>query len=345
MKGPQSPRSLGFRMPAEWEHQYALWTTWPTHSQWWKENREEIVETFAEIAFQAARFQHVNILCPKSAQGDARQMLETKGAKLKKIRFFDIPTDDVWIRDNGPIFLRHRKEKEMALIDWEFNAWGEKYPAIDNDNRVPAAIADHVGIPRFRFALCVEGGAIESNGRGLLLSTKSVMLNQARNYDVSLEEYQKIFYHALAVDKVIWLENGLAHDNTDGHIDNVARFVSHQHIVIATVKDKKHPSFRALHGNRTELSGTMVRGHMLKITELPLPDPVQSQDGILSASYLNYVILNGAVLVPQFGQIRKDKQAIEIIGGLFPGREIIGIDCRTLIEEGGGLHCCTCNAF
>lgn len=332
-------------MPAEWEHQYALWMAWPIHKEWWDGQLEAIAATFAEIAFHTARFQHLNILCPPVAQPSVTRMLQKREANLNKIRFFDIPTDDVWIRDNGPIFLRNRKKKETALTDWEFNAWGEKFPNFDNDNRVPAAIADKLGIKRFRYALCVEGGAIESNGRGLILSTKSVMLNQARNYDVSLDEYQKIFYHALSVDKVIWLEDGLAHDDTDGHIDNVARFVGPQHIVIATTDDPEHPSFRALHGNKLELSGTLVRGQMLKITELPLPDPFPNKAEARPASYLNYVVLNGAVLVPQFQQPENDKQAIEILRSVFPKRDIIGIDSTLLIQEGGGIHCCTCNAF
>ncbi|MEM9026650.1 MAG: agmatine deiminase family protein, partial [Verrucomicrobiota bacterium] len=158
-------------------------------------------------------------------------------------------------------------------------------------------------------------------------------------------EYQRIFHHALGVDEFIWLEDGLAFDDTDGHIDNVARFVDRRHILMATTEDRNHPSYANLRHNKMKLEGIHIHGKMPQITELPLPDPFPNKEQPIPASYLNYVVINGAVLAPQFGQTEKDTQALQILGSVFPKREIIGIDCKLLVEEGGTLHCCTCNVF
>ncbi|MGB0370982.1 MAG: agmatine deiminase family protein [Opitutales bacterium] len=345
MRKPKSPRSSGYVLPAEWEKQSALWLSWPLNPKWWDGRIEEITETFVEIAKQAARFQPVHINCAGPEKAQVKKRLEAAEAKMGNIRFFDIPTDDVWIRDHGPLFIKHENNGQLAVTDWEFNAWGDKFPDYAQDNKVPVAIADALGIPRYRYALCLEGGAIETNGRGYLMTTRSVQLNEARNYDLTESEYQRIFHHALGVDEFIWLEDGLANDDTDGHIDNVARFVERRHIVIATTQDRDHPSYQSLRRNKIELEGIHMHGKMPEITEMPLPDPFPSKEKPIPASYLNYVVINGAVLVPQFGQEDKDTQARDILGKLFPKREIIGIDCRLLVEEGGTLHCCTCNAF
>lgn len=345
MKGPQSPRSIGYVLPAEWEPQSALWLSWPLNPKWWDGKLEEISKTFAEIAKQAARFQPVHINCIASAQAEVEKTLQDVGADLENVRFFDIPTDDVWIRDHGPIFVKNDETGELAVTDWEFNAWGDKFPDYDKDNRVSRLIAEAMGIPRFRYALCLEGGSIETNGRGFLMTTRAVQFNEARNYDVGKDEYQKIFYHALGVDEFIWLEEGLANDDTDGHIDNVARFAQRRHLVIATTENRDHPSYSSLRRNKLELSGIHMHGKMPHITELPLPDPFPDLEKPVPASYLNYVIINGAVLVPQFNQKENDDRAIKILRGVFPKREIIGIDCSLLVQEGGTLHCCTCNMF
>ena len=345
MKSPRSPRSSGYIIPPEWEKQSALWLSWPLNPTWWDGRLEEISKTFAEIAKQAARFQPVYINCVAEYQDTVTEHLESTGADLDNIRYFDIPTDDVWIRDHGPIFVKQEGTGNIAVTDWEFNAWGDKFPDYDKDNRVPREIADAMGIPRYRYAMCLEGGSIETNGRGYLMTTRSVQLNEARNYDMTEDEYRKIFHHALGVDEYIWLEDGLAFDDTDGHIDNVARFAARRHILIATTDNKEHPSYASLRRNRLELGGIHMHGKMPDITEIRLPDPFPTADKPLPASYLNFVILNGAVLVPTFAQKENDENALKIIADAFPKREIIGIDSRLLLEEGGTLHCCTCNMF
>lgn len=332
-------------LPSEWEKQYALWLSWPLNPKLWNGQLEEISKTFVEIAKHASRFQPVHINCIAEAQARVSSELETADVDLSNVRFFDIPTDDVWIRDHGPIFVKHEKNGQIAVTDWEFNGWGDKFPDHSLDNKVPVAIADALGCPRFRYALCLEGGAIETNGRGYLMTTRSVQLNEARNYDVTESEYQRIFHHALGVDEFIWLEDGLAHDDTDGHIDNVARFAERRHILIATTQDREHPSYSSLRRNKLELEGIHIHGKMPEITEVPLPDPFPNKEKPLPASYLNYVLINGAVLVPQFDQPENDAKALEVLGTVFPKRKVIGIDCRLLAEEGGTLHCCTCNVF
>lgn len=345
MRSPKSPRSVGYVLPAEWEKQSALWLSWPLNPKWWGGRIDEISKIFAEIAKQASRFQAVHINCVADAQAGVRETLEAAGADLSKVRFFDIATDDVWIRDHGPIFVKNPDTRQIAVTDWEFNAWGDKFPDYDLDNRVPMHIAEALGIQRFRYAMCLEGGSIETNGRGILMTTRSVQFNEERNYDLSEGEYQKNFYHALGVDEFIWLEAGLANDDTDGHIDNVARFADRRHLVIAVTEDRQHPSYASLRQNRLELEGKHIHGKLPEITKIPLPDPFPSKEEALPASYLNYVVINGAVLVPQFDQPENDAEALSILAKVFPKREIIGIQCKLLLEEGGTLHCCTCNAF
>ena len=332
-------------MPAEWEHQSALWLSWPLNPKWWEEQRKEIENVFIEIAKQAARFQPVHICCILDSQETVKQSLTDAGANIQNIHLFDIATDDVWIRDHGPVFVKNPENGKVAVTDWEFNAWGDKFPDYSLDNRVPLHIAEQMGVQRYRYAMCLEGGAIETNGRGYLMTTRSVQFNEARNYDLTEGEYRKIFHHALGVDEFIWLEDGLANDDTDGHIDNVARFAERRHLVIATTTDKEHPSYSSLRRNKLELQGIHVHGKMPEITEIPLPTPFPSKEEAFPASYLNYVVLNGAVLVPQFNQPENDAFALETLGKVFPKREIIGIESTLLLQEGGTLHCCTCNAF
>lgn len=334
-----SPKQLGYRFPAEWEPQEAVWFAWPTREDLWEGVLSKVREQLAALYVLAARFQPVRVLCPQSAQNSLRRLMAQSGDD-SQVTLYDYQADDVWIRDFGPLFLLSEDGAELALTDWRYNAWGNKFPEQDKDNAASEWIAQELGLRRFAFETVLEGGAVESNGAGLLLTTEVVLLNPNRNGVVTAEEMATRLGSGLGVDRILWLEEGLVGDDTDGHIDNLARFFKEDGILVADVFEIFDPNYAALQQNMERVREFVtVDGRPFASVQLPLPEPVLLDGAPLAASYMNYLVLNGAVLVPVFGQASRDQQALEIIGDCFPGREIIGVDCRDIIREGGALHC------
>ena len=296
----------------------------------------------AELYLLAAGFQSVRVLCPASGQEKLRDLL---GAGSAAIELYDYETDDVWIRDFGPIFLMNDNTGELCIADWRYNAWGNKFSRQSRDDRASAWIADSIGLRRFVFDTVVEGGAVESNGSGMLLTTEAVLLNPNRNGKLSKAQMEMKLCSGFGVDQILWLKDGLAGDDTDGHIDNLARFFKPDGIVIAHSDNPGDHNFAALETNTACLRGfrPLPGKKPLASVQLPLPQVFGTDGEPLAASYLNYLVLNGAVLVPTYRQAETDNAAIEVLKDCFPGREVIGFDCADFIHEGGALHCMSQN--
>jgi len=261
----------------------------------------------------------------------------------ERVELFDHPHNDVWCRDHGPIFVKHRHSGETAITDWDFNAWGGKFPPYDLDNSIPKQIAASLGKKRFDGGMILEGGAIEINGRGQLLTTEAVLLNPNRNPHLSKKEIEQKLRDGLGVTEILWLKQGIEGDDTDGHIDDLARFVDETTILACVDSDISFPNHVVLARNLSDLRGFLTPdGRAFEVVEIPLPEACEVPGWrlpVLPASYVNFLIVNGGVLVPTFRQHANDDRALGMIRELFPGRQVTGIDCLDLVEEGGTLHC------
>jgi agmatine deiminase len=335
----RTPKELGYRFPAEWEPQAAVWFAWPTRDDLWAGVLPQVREQLAALYVLAARFQPVRVLCPQFAQAELRALIEQAG-DAGGVTLFDYQTDDVWCRDYGPLFLLSEDGSELCMTDWTYNAWGNKFPLQQKDNRASAWIADQLGVRRFVFESVLEGGAIESNGAGQILTTEIVLLNPNRNGEIGKQQIEACLAAGLGIDEVLWLDDGLVGDDTDGHIDNLARFFSGDSILMASVADPTDDNFAALSENTERIEAFRTpAGQPYATVSLPLPEPIYLDGERLAASYMNYLVLNGAVLVPTYGQPQRDAEALAIIADCYPGREIVGFDCCDIVREGGAIHC------
>lgn len=340
MNTDSTPSSQGFRAPAEWESQEAVWLSWPFNLKTWPNHFAPIPKKFAEIAAVISRFQKVRINCPRSLQDEPRRLLAKAGAELSRIEFYDHPTNDAWCRDHGPIFIKNDRTGEVALTDWQYNAWGGKYPPYDLDNQVPGRIAEALSMRRFEIPIVMEGGSIEVDGAGQLLTTEACLLNRNRNPHLTRREIEVQLCDNLGVDRILWLHDGIVGDDTDGHIDDLARFYRTDAIVTLYEDNEKDPNFPILHENWERLKDLRTRdGRGFELKRLPMPSPVLCDGERLPASYANYLVINGAVLLPVFDQSGPDELAAEVMSDCFPGREIIPMDCVDLVLGLGALHC------
>ena len=341
-----------YRMPAEWEPQSSVWFIWPSNPEWWPGKLDKIQSQFVELLTLISKHTPINLLVANLGTLSTRLAKDMKGtqstssAKLEelaqnpKLTLHSYQTNDVWCRDCGPIFIlgtpSSRWEKDAPtqklLTDWQFTAWGDKFPDYDLDNGIPKFIADKLDLPRIERPTILEGGAIDVNGQGLCLTTEEVMLNANRgSYSKEfIEEELKL----LGITEVIWLKRGLHNDDTDGHIDNLARFVNEDTTVMASTDDPKNPNFGRLKENKEILA----QYPKLKVIDLPLPDPVIFEGEVLPASYLNFLITNDLVIVPTYNR-PQDQLALNIIQELFPSHTVKGFNCLDIIEEGGAIHC------
>jgi agmatine deiminase len=333
-----SPARLGYRHPAEWEPHAATWLAWPHNRATWPGTFENIPPIFAQLVERISRYEPVKLL---AGTGDvwaqARQMV----GHLPNVQFWPIETNDAWCRDHGPMFLEGL-DLPPALVDWQYNAWGEKYPPFDKDNAVPARIAALGNYRRFPAELVLEGGAVDFNGRGTLLTTRSCLLHPRRNPGRTEEEVTAYLRDFACVRHVVWLSGGdFQGDDTDGHIDQLARFVGPRTIVVATCGNPSDPNFPVLRRLAEELQGAVDQdGARFEIVALPIPEPKFFQGRRLPASYCNFYCLNGAVLVPAFDD-PADTRAAAILGDLFPDRRVELFPCIDLIWGLGAVHCLT----
>lgn len=331
-----TPRELGFRMPAEWEPHEATWLAWPHEETDWPGKFEPVPWVYADIVRQLSRVERVNILAPNAAVIErATVMLRKSGACLDAVEFFEILTDRSWIRDYGPIFVK--RSGEVAITKWVFNAWA-KYDNWAADNAAAGEIGRRLGLHTFEPGMVLEGGSIDVNGAGLLLTTEECLLSseQARNPGRSRAEIETVLRDYLNIDRVLWLNRGIAGDDTHGHIDDLARFVSADTIVTAVENDPCEANYEVLQENLRILNA--IGG--LRIVTLPMPQPVYFDGQRLPASYANFYIANDTVLVPTFND-SCDRIALNILADVFPNREVVGISCIDLVLGLGTLHCMT----
>ncbi|MFC1758557.1 agmatine/peptidylarginine deiminase [Planctomycetota bacterium] len=324
-----TPRALGYRWPAEWEPHAATWLSWPHNRDTWPGVFDLAIEEYIQFAKTIASFEPVKIL----ASGNAADHAHAAMGSDKNVTIYDVATNDAWVRDHGPVFLsHHRCDSAPALIDWGYNAWGEKYSPFDSDNRVPQHVARLSTRKRFSPGFVLEGGAIEGNGSGVALTTGSCVLSESRNVGTTRESFERLLSDYLGIDQLIWLGGNVPGDDTDGHIDQVARFVNEHTVVCSTSKD--------LPALRDNIKLLEREGKGLTAVELPMPTPKFLGKTRLPASYANFYIVNGAVLVPQFGDAN-DSAARSILADLFSDREIIGLSAMSLVAGLGAFHCLT----
>ena len=338
----QTPAALGYAMPAEWEKQEAIWISWPHRKLTWPRHFRPIPGIFAKIIATISHFEEVRINVPRLLKRKAVSLVKHAGADMGKVTFYEHPTNDAWCRDHGPIFVKHKKTGKLALTDWNFNAWGEKYPHFLLDNQIPKRIASALGVKRFANEMVLEGGSIDVNGAGLLLTTEVCLLNKNRNPHLSRKEIEQNLKAFLGIKKVLWLGEGIVGDDTDGHVDDLTRFFGKNSIITSVEKNTSDVNYAALKENRERLKSLRnLSGKPFEILELPMPGPVRCEGKRLPATYANFLILNDAVLMPSFRQPKRDKQAQEILAHCFPTRQIVPIDCVELVWGRGTLHCIT----
>ena len=336
----KTPAALGFRMPAEWQPQEAVWFSWPHNLKTWPGYFRPIPAKFAEIVAHISRFEEVRINAAHALHQRAWSLIKKARADLTKVTLFDHPTNDAWCRDHGPIFVKNDKTGEVAVTDWEHNAWGGKYPPYDLDNTIPPKIAAALGLRRFEKKMIMEGGSLEVNGAGLLLTTESCLLNRNRNPAMSKAEIEQALRDFLGVHTIHWLGDGIIGDDTDGHIDDMTRFFSADGIVTVLESNKRDKNYPILLENLERLHALRTpEGKKFKVVALPMPKPCWCDGQQMPASYANFLVINGAVLMPAFRQPKRDAAAAEVLAACFPGREIIPIDCLELVWGLGTLHC------
>jgi len=327
-------------MPAEWEPHEAIWLSWPVRRKTWPGRFRQIPAAFAGYVAAISRFEVVRINAAARLHATARRVCEKAGADLARVEFFDHPTNDAWCRDHGPIFVRRERTGEVAVTDWEFNAWGRKYAPYDLDNAIPARVAERLKLRRFEPRIVLEGGSIDVNGAGGLLTTEQCLLNPNRNPGLTRGNIEQRLRDFLGIEQVYWLGRGIVGDDTDGHVDDITRFVGESTIVTCVEAKPRDANHRALAENLERLKGFRTpAGRKFKLVELPMPAAVAQGDHRVPASYANFLIVNGAVLVPTFRQRKRDAEACEIIGDCFPKREIVPVDAYELIWGLGTLHC------
>ena len=343
-RNDDTPSQLGYRMPAEWEPHEATWLAWPHNEETWPGKLPEVEEIYLRMIEALVPHEQIHLLVDDERERDrVEKKLAGQGIFSKHIIYFLIPTVDAWVRDYGPNFIQRVSggTKETAFVNWIFNAWGGKYESLARDNVIPDRLAPLLGIPVFSPGLVLEGGSIDTNGLGTVLVTEQCLLHPNRNPYLTRQGIEEALRNFLGFDHFIWLGEGIEGDDTDGHIDDITRFVNPTTVVTALETNAGDANHFPLDKNLRRLREAKDQaGKKLTIIELPMPNRVEGPWGRLPASYLNFYIGNGAVLVPVFGHLQ-DATALKILAELFPGRRVVGIRSEALVLGLGGIHCVT----
>jgi agmatine deiminase len=336
----QTPAALGYRMPAEWEPHVATWLSWPRREGIsFPDSFDRVMPALRAMVEALVESEQVCINVSNGAhEAEARGVLH--GLPMERISFHRIPTNEPWCRDHGAIFLTRDVDPKLAIVDWDYNAWGNKYPPFDLDEVVPTRLAQILNVPVFYPRMILEGGAIDVNGGGALLTTESCLLNPNRNPNLRREEIEQRLGDFLGVREIFWLGDGIAGDDTDGHVDDLARFVSERTVVTVVEDDPHDENYKPLQENLARLREMKIGGRPVDIVILPMPRKIVREGLRLPASYANFYIANTCVLVPTFAD-PADDVALSILRECFPNRRVIGIDCRELIWGLGTFHCLT----
>jgi agmatine deiminase len=341
MSETSTPGTGQLHWPAEWEPHAATWLAWPHNPDTWPGCHEAALGEFVDLVRALHFHEPVRILVNDEAMEDqARRRLEAGGVQLEgTLRFHHVPTNDAWLRDSGPIGVRRGDER--ILLDFPFDSWGGKYPPWEADAAVPRAISALTGLPRAEAEFVLEGGSVDGNGGGVVLTTEACLLHPNRGPGRTREAMEARLARWLGARQVVWLREGIEGDDTDGHVDDVARFVAPRTVVAAVAGDPGDPNHSALAENLRRLRAVRDgRGGAYDVIPLPMPGVGRSSGTRPPASYANFYLANGVALVPIFG-VDQDAAALAILGEALEGREVVGVSCRALVEGLGSIHCLT----
>jgi agmatine deiminase len=335
------PKDLGYYFPAEFAKHEATWLSWPHKEASWPGKINSIYHAYAEFIQYLSFSEKVRINVNDEAMKNfALSHIENTGADLKNIEFFIHPTNDAWCRDHGPAFLLNKKiRNKKAIVDWAYNAWGDKYPPYDLDDVIPTLIGQHYDLLVFNPGIVMEGGSVEFNGTGTILTSTACLLNKNRNPHLTQAQIEEYLLNYYGQEQVLWVDEGIVGDDTDGHIDDTVRFVNADTVLTVIEENKNDENYSILQHNLKQLQQMrLLNGKQLNIVELPMPDAVVYEDQRLPASYANFYICNEYVIVPTF-RCAKDDKALAIIQAQFKDRDVIGIDSTDLIWGLGSFHC------
>jgi agmatine deiminase len=331
-------------MPPEWAPHRGTWLSWPHKEASWPGKFDPVPAIFAEIVRHLAPREevHINVAGPEQ-EAAVRVLLHRPDLPQGRVFFHYNPTNDAWCRDHGPIFVRRETAagEETAIVDWGYNAWGGKYPPFDLDDVIPTRIGRELGLPVFHPGIVMEGGSLDVNGAGTLLTTEACLLNPNRNPQLTRQDIERFLKDYLGVHHILWLGDGILGDDTDGHVDDLSRFTDARTIVTVIEEDEDDPNYPPLAENLRRLRGMKDQdGRPFRIVTLPMPEPIYQDDQRLPASYANFYIANDIVLLPTYRSAR-DETARATLQELFPSRAVIGIDCTDLVWGLGAIHCVT----
>ncbi len=334
------PATDGFYFPAEWHKHTATWLSWPHKGESWPGKIDLIYPKYCEFIKVLTEGELVRInLVDEQMTAVAKQQLLAAGVHLDKVEFFQFPTNDAWCRDHGPAFLINPAKKQKVIVDWDYNAWGNKYPPYDLDDVIPTKIAERLGLPVYHPGIVMEGGSVDFNGKGTLITSTACLLNKNRNPQLSQQQIEGYLRNYYGVEQVLWVNEGIIGDDTDGHIDDTVRFVNEDTVVTVVEANKNDENYEILQENLQALkSMRLLNGKQLNIIELPMPEPIFYQDQRLPASYANFYIANAAVIMPTFRGVN-DQKALDILQLCFPDRKVVGIDSTDIIWGLGSFHC------
>jgi agmatine deiminase len=331
-----------YYFPAEFAPQAATWLSWPHKEASWPEKINTIFPYYSQFIKELAKGQKVCInVNDQAMQNFAMGHLQNANVNLSNVAFFFHPTNDAWCRDHGPAFLINPSApaNKKIIVDWGYNAWGNKYPPFDLDDNIPTLIAKHYNIPVYYPGIVMEGGSVEFNGNGTILTSTACLLNPNRNPHLNQQQIEEYLYQYYGAKQVLWVNDGIVGDDTDGHIDDTVRFVNEDTVLTVIEENKQDENYQLLQDNLQQLQQMrLLNGKQLNIVELPMPDAVVYDEQRLPASYANFYIANHAVIVPIFN-CAKDDKALQIIQSCFPSREVIGINSTEIIWGLGSFHC------
>lgn len=337
MTEKQTPAAHGYRMPPEWHRHTATWLTWPKDPLTWPDRVPQAEAAYLEIMAALAPHERVNLLVDDATTEQAVRA-RCKFAHAENINFVRLPTVDSWIRDYGPNFLLN-DAGALAYNDWEFNAWGNKYEELKRDSAIPAQLEASLNVPRFVPGIVMEGGAIDVNGAGVVMTTEQCLLNPNRNPHLDRAQIETYLNDYLGTQQVLWLGEGIVGDDTDGHIDDIARFVAPDTIVCALEDDPADANYELLRDNHRRLQhATDAHGRSFEIVTLPMPGIVGGRDDRLPASYANFYIANAVVLAPVFNHAN-DARAVATLERLFAARRVVPVNAEALVWGMGTIHC------
>ncbi len=341
MSNLQTPKELGYYFPAEFAPHEATWLSWPHKEASWPGKIEAIYPYYAQFIKILSQSERVRInVADEAMKTFALTFIEKAGADLNQVEFYFHPTNDAWCRDHGPAFLINPDAKQKkVIVDWGYNAWGGKYPPFDLDDVIPTLIGKQFDIPVFHPGIVMEGGSVEFNGAGTLLTSTACLLNPNRNPHLNQDQIEQYLRNYYGVEQILWVDEGVVGDDTDGHIDDTVRFVNEDTVLTVVESDSNDENYALLQHNLQQLKQMrLLNGKQLNIVELPMPDAVIWEDQRLPASYANFYISNKHVIVPTF-RCAKDDEALSIIQSCFKDREVVGIDSTEIIWGLGSFHC------